>query len=73
MFTLQDFADIYCTSIRTINRRITKILPFFKDFDLKRRKHFYTIEEAKQIIKSIGIPPNNKFNGQIKAQYPELF
>ena len=73
MFTLKDFADIFCLSVRSIDRRIIKIKPFLKKFNTESRKHFYTPEEANFIIKHIGIPPNNEFNRQLEAKHPELF
>jgi predicted RecB family nuclease len=73
MFTLKDFSNIFCCSVRTIDRRIIKIKPFFKKFDPDKRKHFYTTDEANKLIKIIGIPPNNEFNRQLADKYPELF
>jgi Golgi nucleoside diphosphatase len=73
MFKIPDFAAIFCTSERTINRRLKKLTPILKKFDTRKRKHFYSLEEAKYIINQIGIPPNNEFNRQLKANYPNLF
>lgn len=73
MFKISDFAAIFCTSERTINRRIKKLTPILKLSDQKQRKHFYTVQEANFIIKSIGIPPNNEFNRQLKDKYKDLF
>jgi len=73
MFKISDFASIFCTSERTINRRIKKITPILKLADKKQRKHFYTLQEANFIIKSIGIPPNNEFNRQLNTKYKGLF
>lgn len=73
MFELFHFSEIFCTSKRTIARKIKNLTPILKLKDKKIRKHFYTIEEAKFIIFSIGIPPNNEFNRQLKDKYPNLF
>jgi len=73
MFRISDFAIIFCTSESTISRRIKKILPILKLADQKQRKHFYTLDEANFIIKSIGIPPNNEFNRQLSIKYKDLF
>lgn len=73
MLTLKDFSDIFCCSVRTIDRRIIKIKPIFKKFALDHRKHFYTIAEANVIIKHIGIPPKNEFNRQLADNMPDLF
>lgn len=73
MFTLKDFSEIFCCSIRTIDRKIIKIKPIIKKFALDHRKHFYTIDEANFIIKHIGNHPNNDFNRQLADKYPDLF
>jgi hypothetical protein len=73
MFTLDNFAAIFCVDKRTIKRKISKIAPILKNFDTKKRKHFYTEIEANFVIKSIGIPPNNEFNRQLRDKYVNLF
>jgi len=73
MFTLKDFSEIFCCSVRTIDRKIIKIKPIFKKFAPDHRKHFYTTAEANVIIKHIGIPPNNDFNRQLADKMPDLF
>lgn len=73
MFTLKDFSNIFCCSVRTIDRRIIKIKPIFKNFAPDQRKHFYSMAEANAIIKYIGIPPNNDFNRQLADKMPDLF
>jgi hypothetical protein len=73
MFTLNNFADIFCVDKRTIERKISKIAPILKNFSSKKRKHFYTESEANFVIKTIGLPPNNEFNRQLKDKYPNLF
>jgi hypothetical protein len=73
MYTLNDFSIIFCTSKRTIARRIIKITPILKIVNQKQRKHFYTENEANMIIKCIGIPPNNEYNRQLKDERPNLF
>ena len=73
MFTISDFQTIFCTSKSTIEKRIKKITPLFKNFDLKKRKHFYTDKEANFVIKHIGIPPNNEYNRTLAVKHPELF
>jgi len=73
MFTLDNFADIFCVDKRTIERKISKIAPILKNFATNKRKHFYTEAEANFVIKTIGIPPNNEFNRQLSERYPNLF
>ena len=73
MFTLKDFSAIFCCSVRTIERRIIKIKPIFKKFELNKRKHFYSTDEANAIIKHIGIPPDNEFNRQLADKNINLF
>lgn len=73
MYTLDDFSTIFCTSKRTIARRIMKITPILKISKQQQRKHFYTENEANMIIKCIGIVPDNEYNRQLKDQRPNLF
>ena len=73
MFKFEDIANIFCISKRTIERKIQKISPLFKNFDKKKRKHNYTFEETQIVIKSIGIPPQNEFNRHLIRIYPNLF
>ena len=73
MFTIKDFSTIFCTSKSTIEKRIRKITPLFKNFDPKKRKHFYNESEANFVIKQLGIPPNNEFNRTLAAKYKLLF
>lgn len=73
MFTITDFQMIFCTSKSTIEKRIKKITPLFKNFDLKKRKHFYNEQEANFVIKQIGTPPNNEYNRNLAVKHPNLF
>lgn len=73
MFTLKDISDIFCCSKSSIEKKVKKITPIFKNFDNKKRKHFYNQTEASFLIKSIGIPPDNEFNRKLGSIYPLLF
>lgn len=73
MFTINDFQTIFCTSKSTIEKKIKKITPLFKNFDPKKRKHFYTENEANFVIKHIGTVPNNEYNRTLSVKYPNLF
>ena len=69
MYTLKDISDIYCCSTRTIIRRIQNILPILREFKPNSRKRTYTENDLKIVIKHIGTPPNNKFNGQLADRF----
>lgn len=73
MFTLDNFATIFCCSKSNIEKKIKKTTLILKNFDNKKRKHFYNQTEANFIIKSIGIPPDNEFNRKLAIMYPLLF
>jgi len=73
MFRLIDLANLFCISKRTMYRRINKILPILRKFNPKTHKHFYDLEDAKNVIKNVGIPPENEYTRQIRAKFPELF
>ena len=73
MFEISFFAQLYCTSKYTIRRRIKKILPILKGFNPKKRMRTYTLEQGKDVIRTIGFPPENKFTEQIRSKYPILF
>jgi hypothetical protein len=73
MLEIKDFADLYCTSIYTIRRRIKNLIPIFKSFNPKKRMRAYNLEQCKVIIKAIGIPPDTKNKEQIRSKFPELF
>jgi hypothetical protein len=73
MFTLDNFAAIFCVDKRTIERKIRKIAPILKNFDTKKKKYYYTENEANFVIKTIGIPPDTNFNRQLADRYPNLF
>lgn len=45
----------------------------FKQFKANTPKHFYTIEESKVVIKTVGLPPETKILEQYRSKYPELF
>ena len=73
MFKINDFADIFCCSKRTIEAKVQKLVPLLKIAGNTKRKHFYTIEEAQYIIRNIGIPPDNQFNRNLMLKFPNLF
>lgn len=73
MFTLDNFATIFCCSKSNIEKKIVKLAPILKKFDTNKRKHFYTESEANFVIKNIGIPPDNEFNRKLSSMYPNLF
>jgi hypothetical protein len=73
MFKLIDLANLFCISKRTMERRIKTILPILRKFNPNSHKHFYNIEDAKNVIKHVGIPPENEYTRQIRAKFPELF
>lgn len=72
MFTVQDFATMYCCSKRTIEYKIRTVTILFKNFNAKKRKRFYTVTEAKQVIESIGMLPNNEHNRKLTDVYFDL-
>jgi hypothetical protein len=65
MYTLQDIADIYCCSTRTIFRKIQNILPILRQFKQNSRKRTYTKTDLQIIINHIGTPPKNKYNSHL--------
>lgn len=71
--TKTDFAKIYCLSNSTIEKKIASLVTVFRSFDQKKRKRFFTLEESKQIIQLLGIPPENSYNHFLQANYPTLF
>ena len=73
MYTYKDFSRIYCCSSKTIYNRIKNILPILKNYTLKKRKRMFTQQEAKTVIKHIGIPPDNKDNRNLAENFPHLF
>jgi predicted DNA-binding protein YlxM (UPF0122 family) len=73
MFKLNDIADLFCISRRTIERRIKIILPILHKFKPNTRKHLYNLEEVKNIIKFRGTPPENENTRQIRDKFPDLF
>jgi hypothetical protein len=73
MFKLNDIANLFCISRRTIERRIKIILPILHKFKQNTHKHSYDLEETRNIIKYIGTPPENENTRQIRDKYPELF
>jgi len=73
MVTYKDFANIYCCTTKTIYNRIKTILPILKNFNPKKRKRSFTSDEAKNVIKHIGIPPDIKDNRNLKELFPDIF
>lgn len=73
MFKLTDLANLFCISRRTMQRRIGKILPILHKFKPNTHKHFYDLEEAKNIINYVGTPPENNYTRQIRDKHPDLF
>ena len=73
MFTINDFSTIFCVSKRTMERKVAKHVLLLKKFDTSKKKHFYTLDEAKYMINCLGIPPDTEKNRQILRSYPDLF
>ena len=73
MFTISDFSAIFCVSKRTMEARVAKYVLLLKKFDTSKRKHFYTLEEAKYMIRCLGVPPDTEFNRKLIRSYPDLF
>jgi hypothetical protein len=73
MFKVKDFAEIFCCSYSSIHKKVREINPLFKKFKPNTRIHTYNVDQAKIIIRNIGIPPDNEFNRNLVAKFPELF
>lgn len=73
MFKISDFAELFCCSKIKIKKKIAKYTPMLKNYDPKKRKHFYSIQEANFIIKCIGNPPDNKYKYNLSILFPDLF
>jgi len=73
MVTYKDFASIYCCTTKTIYNKIRSILPILKNFDPRKRKRQFTNEEAKNVIKCIGLPPKNRDNRILREIFPDLY